>query len=247
MLIETDNLGIRFGDALWLWRGISLRINAGDVLAVLGPNGSGKTTFIKTVVGLLQPSEGCIRRSVPLGYVPQTSQLAFPYLVREVVAMGRARHLGLLGTLRARDHSAITAAMQKTGIDELADDEITILSAGQRQLALIARALASESDVIVLDEPMASLDLRNQRRLLDLFSALTRDRRNAIIFSTHQPEHAFRAASEVLMLGKDRKPEIGPIAACLSEQSLSHLYGVEMRIVNIDTPQKTTRHAIPLL
>jgi len=137
--------------------------------------------------------------------------------------------------------------MEETGIDSLADKEFTILSAGQRQLALIARALASEGEVIVLDEPMASLDLRNQRRLLDLFNALTRDRRNAIIFSTHHPEHAFRAASEVLLLGQDRRPETGPTAACLSEEALSHLYGVEMRIVEIDTPKKVTRHAIPLL
>jgi iron complex transport system ATP-binding protein len=247
MLIEAEGIGIRFGQGPWLWRGISLGVEAGDVLAVLGPNGSGKTTCIKIMVGLIPPSEGRIRRAVSVGYVPQSTQLAFPYLVREVVAMGRARHLGLLGTLRARDHAAIATAMEEAGIDHLADKEFTILSAGQRQLALIARALASEGDVIVLDEPMASLDLRNQRRLLDLFNALTRDRHNAIIFSTHHPEHAFRAASNVLLLGQDRQPETGPTTACLSEQALSQLYGVEMRIVEIDTSNNVTRHAIPLL
>src|SRR5947208_3146745 len=130
MLIEIENLGVHFDDGPWLWRGISLGIDTGDVLAVLGPNGSGKTTFIKTIVGLIQPSEGRIRRAVSLGYVPQSTQLAFPYLVREVVAMGRARHLGLLGTLRARDHAAVATAMEETGIDSLADKEFTILSAG---------------------------------------------------------------------------------------------------------------------
>ena len=247
MLIEAQHLGVRFGDGPWLWRGIALAVRAGDVLAVLGPNGSGKTTFIKTIVGLIRPSEGRVERAASLGYVPQTTQLAFPYLVRDVVAMGRARHLGLLGTLRARDHAAITAAMEQTGIGDLAEKEFTVLSAGQRQLVLIARALASEGEVIVLDEPMASLDLRNQRRLLDLFGALTRDRQAAIVFSTHHPEHAFRAASNVLLLGRDREPETGPMLACLSETALSHLYGVDMRIVEVISPDKVTRHAIPLL
>lgn len=247
MLIDADDLGFRFGDGPWIWRHLTLSVNRGDVLAVLGPNGSGKTTFIKTLVGLLQPSEGHIRRSVPVGYVPQITELAFPYRVRDVVAMGRARHLGLLSTMRTGDHAAIAAAIEQTGLTELADKEFTVLSAGQRQLALIARALASEGEVIVLDEPMASLDLRNQRRLLRLFKTLNHEHRAAIVFSTHHPEHAFRAASSVLLVGQEREPEVGPVLTCLSEPALSQLYGVDMRIIEIGTPEKVTRHAIPLL
>jgi iron complex transport system ATP-binding protein len=247
MLIEAQNLGFRYGNGPWILRHLALDVQRGDVLAVLGPNGSGKTTFIKTIVGLLQPSEGHVRRTASLGYVPQITELAFPYRVRDVVAMGRARHLGLLGTFRAGDHAAIAAAIEQTGLAELAEQEFTVLSAGQRQLALIARALASEGEVIVLDEPMASLDLRNQRRLLQLFKSLNHDRQAAIVFSTHHPEHAFRAASKVLLVGQDRKPKVGPVLACLSESALSELYGVDMRIVEIATPEKMTRHAIPLL
>ncbi len=247
MLLETDQLGFRFGNAPFLWRGIGLGVRAGDVLAVLGPNGTGKTTFIKTLAGLLRPTEGKVSRQGSVGYVPQSTELAFSYRVRDVVAMGRARHVGLLGNLSSNDRFIIDNAVAQTGILELADKEFAHLSGGQRQLVLIARALATESELIILDEPMSSLDLRNQRRLLDLFVQLANDRRSAIVFSTHNPEHAFRAASNVLLLGEDRAPETGEALHCLSEQALSHLYGVDMRIVEIMTRGRLTRHAIPLL
>src|SRR5262245_53903768 len=110
MLIEATSLGFRFGKSPFLWRHIDLGVRAGEVLAVLGPNGIGKTTFIKCLAGLLSPSEGQVRRSGAIGYVPQSTHLAFSFLVRDVVAMGRARHLGLLGILGTHDHHAVEAA-----------------------------------------------------------------------------------------------------------------------------------------
>src|SRR5262249_44630883 len=107
MLIEAVDLGFRYGRAAWLWRRVSGGPDRGDVLAVLGPNGSGKTTFIKTLVGLLPPCEGHLHRSGAVGYVPQATQLAFPYFVRDVVAMGRMRHIGMFAALRERDRLAI--------------------------------------------------------------------------------------------------------------------------------------------
>jgi iron complex transport system ATP-binding protein len=198
------------------------------------------------ITGLISPTEGTILRRGSCGYVPQATQLAFSYRVRDVVTMGRARHVGLLGSLHARDRDAIAAAISQVGIEHLAEREFSELSGGQRQLVLIARAFASESEIIILDEPMSSLDLRNQRRMLDLFSALAADRRTAIVFSTHQPAHAFRVASTVLLLGEGRQPEFGDTLPCLSEKSLSQLYGVDMRIVEIANGSQTTRHAVPI-
>lgn len=247
MLIDVDGLGFRFAGRPFLWRNIALSVCAGEVLAVLGPNGTGKTTFIKALVGLLSPTEGEVRRAGPVGYVPQMTQLAFSYLVRDVVAMGRARHIGLLGTLRTLDIQAVENAIEEIGIAELIEREFAQLSGGQRQLVLIARALASESPIIVLDEPMSSLDLRNQRRMLALFGKLARNGKAAIIFSTHNPEHAFRVATNVLLLGENRAPQTGSVPACLSEQALSNLYGVDMRIVEIRSRESVTRHAVPIL
>lgn len=246
MLLETHGLGFRFGNGPFLWREIGVGVSPGDVLAVLGPNGAGKTTFIKVITGLLSPTEGTILRHGSCGYVPQATQLAFSYRVRDVVTMGRARHIGLLGSLRTGDRDAVEAAICQVGIEDLAEREFSELSGGQRQLALIARALASESETIVLDEPMSSLDLLNQRRMLDLFSSLAAARRTAIVFSTHQPAHAFRTASTVLLLGEGRQPEFGDTLPCLSEKSLSHLYGVDMRIVEIANGSRITRHAVPI-
>jgi iron complex transport system ATP-binding protein len=247
MLIETTNLGFRFGDRPFLWRGIAFTLNAGNILAVLGPNGVGKTTLIKCLAGLLPPTEGKAYRAGAIGYVPQATQLAFSYPVRDVVAMGRARHLGLLGVLKARDRDAISAAIEQSGISDLAEREFTQLSGGERQLALIARALASESKIILLDEPMSSLDLRNQRRVLELFGNLAKLHSVAVVFTTHNPEHAFRVASSVLLIGADLPHAFGPMPDCLSENALSQLYGVDMRIVDIVGNAGTTRHAVPIL
>lgn len=247
MPIEAINLGFRFGGGPFLWRGVALTVRAGEVLAVLGPNGTGKTTFIKCLAGLLAPTEGHVRCAGSVGYVPQATQLAFSYAVRDVVAMGRARHVGLLGALRAHDVAAIETAIKQTGIADLAEREFTQMSGGERQLALIARALASESEILVLDEPMSSLDLRNQRRMLDLLGTLARERRVAIVFSTHHPEHAFRIASSALLLGGNRPPETGASPDCLSETALSQLYGIDMRIVEVATRERVSRHAVPIL
>lgn len=246
MLLETHSLGFRFGKGPFLWREIAVSVSPGDVLAVLGPNGAGKTTFIKVIAGLIAPTEGRVLRHGACGYVPQATQLAFSYRVRDVVTMGRARHVGLLGSLGTGDRDAIEAAISQVGIKDLAEREFSELSGGQQQLVLIARALASESGTIILDEPMSSLDLRNQRRILDLFSALAADRRTAIVFSTHQPAHAFRVASAVLLLGEGRQPEFGDTLSSLSEKSLSHLYGVDMRIVEVANGSQITRHAVPI-
>src|SRR5258708_4391400 len=113
MLIEVKGLGFRFGRGPFLWRGIGLGVRAGEVLAVLGPNGTGKTTFIKSLVGLLPPTEGHVHCAGSIGYVPQSTQLAFSYLVRDVVAMGRARYVGFLGALRPQDYRAIRTAIEQ--------------------------------------------------------------------------------------------------------------------------------------
>ncbi|HEU5319629.1 MAG TPA: ABC transporter ATP-binding protein, partial [Methylomirabilota bacterium] len=156
-------------------RDVDLEVRAGEVLCLLGPNGSGKTTLFKTMLGLLAPQAGEVRlggrpiaalardkiaRSV--AYVPQAHAAHFPFRVADMVVMGRTAHLGPFASPSREDHAKARAALDALGIADLAETEYTRISGGQRQLVLVARALAQDAPAIVMDEPTASLDFGNQ-------------------------------------------------------------------------------------
>jgi iron complex transport system ATP-binding protein len=138
--IEASGLGRRAMDGTWLWRQVDFSVRAGEVVGVLVRNGSGKTTLMRTLLGLLKPDEGSVRAVAATGYVPQVSQLALPFRVRDVVAMGRARHVRLFGGLALADVRAVEMALEEVGITDLAERSFLELSGGERQLVLIARA-----------------------------------------------------------------------------------------------------------
>nr|WP_230374335.1 ABC transporter ATP-binding protein [Pontivivens ytuae] len=212
-------------------RALDLDVNSGEVLAILGPNGRGKTTLIRAMVGTLPLSRG--RRIVrgAIGYVPQSTGVSFDYRVRDLVVMGRARNIGLFGSPGAEDYAAADAALDRMGQHALADRRVSTLSGGERQLVLIARALAGDCDVLMLDEPASALDLRNQRHLFDLLGMLAGDNGLAVVFSTHVPGHAFDAADRVLLLHGPNHCDTGPVPQALSEEALSALYDTPIRVL----------------
>ena len=187
-------------DGSWLWRRADFSVRAGEVVGVLGRNASGKTTLLRTLLGLLKPDEGHVRTVTATGYVPQSTQLALPFAVRDVVAMGRARHVRLFGGLAAADVEAVAMTLDNVGIADLAERSFLELSGGEQQLVLIARALASDCEALILDEPFAGLDLDNQRRTLSLLRSLARRHDLGIIFSAHHPDHVFAVADAVVGL-----------------------------------------------
>jgi iron complex transport system ATP-binding protein len=229
--------------------GVSLGVKAGEVLALLGPNGGGKTTLLKTLIGLLKPQggqvslEGRPMNDVPvaerarlIGYVPQAHAGAFAFSVRDVVLMGRTAHQGLFASPSEGDRALAEAKLGELGIVHLADQPYTMISGGERQLVLIARALAQEPRVIVLDEPTASLDFGNQGRVLRQIGEL-KSRGLAVLFTTHDPNHALRHADRVALLARGSLLAKGAPAEMLTASRLADLYGAEIHTLHGQKPE----------
>jgi len=227
-------------------RGLDLALGAGEVLCVLGPNGGGKTTLFRTLLGLLRAqagevllagqalgamSRGDVARRV--GYVPQGHAAQFAFTVREAVLMGRTSHISLFAAPGAADRDAAEHAIQALGIGELAERVVTELSGGERQLTMIARALAQGARALVLDEPTASLDFGNQVRVLREIRRLAAEG-YAVVFSTHDPGQAFLAASRVLLLAQGGAQRMGTPDEVITGENLRAVYGVEVRVAAVD-------------
>lgn len=223
---------------------VNLCLSAGTVLAILGPNGRGKTTLIKALVGTLPIATGRRQLRGSIGYVPQSAGVGFDYRVREIVVMGRARHLGLFGGPGRQDYAAADAALKRVGMVHLADRSVTTLSGGERQLIMVARALAGDCDILLLDEPASALDLNNQRRLFDILATLAHDDGMAIAFSTHVPGHAFEVADQALLLLSSKRRVLGPTAQVLTEAALSELYDTPVCVLERMQSGKVLRSAV---
>ena len=183
---------------------ISFNVGAGEVLCVLGRNGEGKSTLFKTILGLLPLRAGALRvddepttqwhprrRALTFGYVPQNGGGTFPFTVAELVLMGRTAHRGPFAAPSPSDREIAGKAIATLGIEHLAQREWLRVSGGERQLALVARALAQQPRILVLDEPTASLDFGNQLRVLEAIRSLTQTHGLTVLLSTHHPEQAF--------------------------------------------------------
>lgn len=225
---------------------LSFTVGAGEVLCVLGRNGEGKSTLFKTILGLLPPRAGTLRvdgepisswsprrRALTFGYVPQHSGGAFPFTVGELVLMGRTAHRGPFAAPSATDRAAAEEAIAALGIEHLAQREWLRVSGGERQLALVARALAQEPRILVLDEPTASLDFGNQVRVLDAVRSLAETRGLSVLLSTHHPEQAFACADQVAVLAGGKLLQIGAPADVITPATLRACYSVEVAVLPV--------------
>ena len=209
-----------------LFSGLSMRVPRGGFCAVLGPNGTGKTTLMQCITGQYRLGGGEIRRPGQVGYVPQTLDLLFDFSVIDIVIMGRLRKIPLLGAPRPSDWQAARAALDRVGMADFAERGFVSLSGGERQLVLLARALAGEPPLILLDEPMAALDIANQDLVLRVLLDLQAGGGPGIVMTTHDPQHAVLLADHVLLLHGDGASSFGTATEMLTEQRLSALYGV---------------------
>lgn len=244
-LIKAHGLGFLGRTGAWLFKELNFSLSPGEVVGLLGRNGVGKTTLLRTILGRLSPTAGkLIRQSIP-GYVPQTSQLAFDYKVRDVLAMGRTRYRCFLRGRNTHDKEVVDIAMEKLRITHLSNRSFMALSGGERQLVLIARAIACESKTLLLDEPMAALDLDNQSRLLNVLSQLAEIDSLGIIFSTHNPDHLFSASHKALILHQDASSQFGDVDDILTGENLERVYGLPIEIYVSPYTNRNARFAIP--
>lgn len=244
-MLEGLDLTIGYGGRV-VGRGLEVGVGGGEVLALLGPNGGGKTTLLKTLLGLIPPLAGEVRlagrrlgdlsvreRARLAAYVPQVHAGLFAFSVEDVVLMGRSARTDLFAAPSARDREAARAAIERLGIAHLGGRAYTRVSGGERQLALIARALAQEPRVVVLDEPTASLDFGNQGRVMAEMRRLAADGL-AVVFSTHDPNHALRHADRALLIRDGTTLASGRSDEVITRDTLRDLYGAEVVRVGAD-------------
>jgi len=239
---------LRFGYAkqFQVLRGISLDIPSGSITAILGPNGVGKTTLLRIMLGLLKPHAGEIlldgkpqadysrwEMSRLIALVPQSEYIPFDFSVLEFVLLGRAPYLGPLDMPRAEDRAIARDALRALGLEHLGGRAIPSLSGGERQLAMVARALVQQPRVLLLDEPTAHLDLSNRDRVLNVVRAQARAG-ITIIFTTHDPNLVTAAADYVVLMRQGELLAAGALETTLAAENLSATYGIPVRVMRVD-------------
>lgn len=206
----------------------------GEVCAILGANARGKTTLLLTLLGMLPVLAGDVSRTGGIGFVPQDFSATFSYRVFDIVLMGRAANVGLLQLPSAQDEAIARQSLDVLDIGMLANRTFQSLSGGQRQLVLIARALATRGDILILDEPTAALDLYHQQAVMRLIDRLAHRQGISILFTTHDPGHASLLADNTLLLLPQREWVYGPTAQVLNEENLLCAYGVAVKRVDVE-------------
>ncbi|GLK67324.1 ABC transporter ATP-binding protein [Hansschlegelia plantiphila] len=245
-MIALRDVGHSFQPSRWLFRRLSLAPAQSQITAILGPNGTGKTTLLRVLCGTLAPREGERIGSDAVGYVPQALAADQGLTALDMVLLGRSRFLGRFEAPARRDTARAQECLDEVGLSSIAGQRYDRLSGGQRQLVLLARALASDPATLVLDEPTSALDLANQGVVLRLMGRLSRERRLSILFTTHHPEHALAVAHRALLLFPDGIHVEGPAETVVDETNLARMYGVPVRRVALTGEDPSAFAIVPL-
>lgn len=238
--LSVNDLSFRYHSTDVL-RNLCLEVGDGRIVSVVGPNGSGKSTLIKCIDRILLPQEGtvsvdrCDLAKMPrvtlaktIAYVPQNSLRVFPNTVFDVVLMGRRPHLGWRGG--SQDEEIVWAVLRLLGLEELALSPFTELSGGQQQKVLIARALAQETGIILLDEPTSNLDIWHQIDVMDVIRTLVRQRDLTAIVAIHDLNMAARYSDTIVMMKRGTIVAAGPPGEVLTGENLASVYGIRANV-----------------
>ncbi|MGB8452829.1 MAG: ABC transporter ATP-binding protein [Anaerocolumna sp.] len=239
---------------------ISLKVTNGEILCLLGPNGVGKTTFFKTILGFLKLQKGEIlldgkniahwpqnKLAKIIGYVPQTHTPPFPFRVLDVVVMGRTPHIEKRSSPSKKDMEIALEVLDRLKILDLKDKIYTEISGGERQLVLISRALAQQPEILIMDEPTSNLDFGNQIRVLRQINELSKSG-IGVIMTSHFPNHAFLCSTKVALLQKNHNFKVGNVDEIVTEENLKSAYGINVKIIDTKLDHnKILKSCIPLL
>lgn len=242
-MIRAENISFRYGRSVPVLRDVSIDVREGEVLAIAGPNGSGKSTLVSVLDGLLTPHSGRVllgdrplrsmsRREVALavGFVGQSAEFHFPLTVLEYVLQGRFAHGHLLGFETDADVDAANRVLRLTGAESFAARHLDELSGGERQRVMVARALAQEPRVLLLDEPTANLDIAHQIRILALVRSLARDSQMAVAVVTHDLNLAAEFADRVVLLADGQIRGCGTPSEILTPERIESVFGTPVLV-----------------
>ncbi|WP_409198141.1 ABC transporter ATP-binding protein [Methanobrevibacter acididurans] len=246
-IMEVKNISFSYEkDSPEIFENITFNIEKGDVLCILGPNGIGKTTLIKCLNGLHEINNGKIllnkkniktlsfkEISKMIGYIPQGHIPSFPFSVFDVVLMGRTPYINLSAAPKEKDLTITENALKNIGIYHLKDKPYTNLSGGERQLVFLARVLAQEPDLLILDEPTSHLDFGNQIKLLEILENLSK-LGLAIVMSSHFPDHAFISCNKVAIMKNKKFIDFGTPEDVITEENLKKAYGINVKLINFE-------------
>ena len=254
-LVTIDNVTVRLGDVTAL-TSITTSVSSGTFLGIVGPNGAGKSTLLRTITGMVSPETGTVlingrpvstlssrERSRQIAVVPQETSVAFDFDVSDVIRMGRTPYLGRFSPGTQADSEAVAAAMERTDVTQFADRPISSVSGGERQRILLARAIAQDTPLLLLDEPTASLDINHQIRTLDLISTLVADGKT-VIAAIHDLNLAARYCDEVLLLDAGSFVDRGPPETVLTEETVRQTFAVDSVVTT--NPVTNTQHVTAL-
>ena len=258
MILKTEHGNFSYRGGPEILRDVGFEVGSSEILAILGPNGAGKTTLLRCVMDMLRWSSGASTldgediRQIParrlwsrMAYVPQARSAASSYTALQMVLLGRSSRIGAFSSPSEADLAIAEAVMRRLGIIDLADKHCHEISGGELQMVLIARAMAAEPEVLILDEPESNLDFRNQLVVLNTISELASEGM-ACVFNTHYPAHALQRADKSLILSGDGSCMFGRTSGIVTEENIGKAFGVRAVIGQLETPETVLSSVMPL-
>lgn len=259
MKIEVKNAYFSYDKNNPVLRNINFEIGESDIVTVLGPNGVGKTTLLKCMMGLRKWHKGATYidgrkiKDIPhremwqkIAYVPQAKSNVFAYTVLDMVMLGRSAHLSMFEQPHEEDRKIAEECLEDVGYLHLKDKLCNQISGGELQMVLIARALATQPKLLVLDEPESGLDFRNQIIVLDTIKKLCHEKQISSIVNTHYPKHALQISKKALMLNKNGKSIFGETKNIITDNNLRQSFGVNVSIKDVLVGEVMHKCVLPL-
>ncbi|MFK7839390.1 MAG: ATP-binding cassette domain-containing protein [Bdellovibrionales bacterium] len=238
-IIKLNNVGITYPNGHVGLKNVTANLHTGVICGLVGVNGAGKSTLYKAIMGFITPTSGNITiadqsikaalKKNMVAYVPQTEDVDwnFPVLVKDVVMMGRYGHMGFLRRASKKDHDSVDAALKRVDMVDFKDRQIGELSGGQKKRVFVARALAQNSDIILLDEPFTGVDIKTEEALIDLFRTLAKDNK-LLLVSTHNLGSVPSFCDEVILINKTVLA-YGPVETTFTNDNLAKTFGGMLR------------------